>query len=88
MLAILQFGNETPVFVPGFQHLAACFKVGVKSRNLLPEIIQRAFKEIIGNEQVLLHIALFDAIAASRARITSLRITSLPLRSMRGSGSE
>ena len=47
-LAILQFGNETPVFVPGFQHLAACFKVGVKSRNLLPEIIQRAFKEIMG----------------------------------------
>ena len=61
-LAVLQLGNETPVLVFRFQHLAACLKAGVKARHFLPEIIQRTFKEVIGYKEVLFHIALFDAI--------------------------
>ena len=50
------------MLVLGFQHLAAGFKIGIEARHLLPEVIQRAFKEVIGHKEVLLHIALLQTV--------------------------
>ena len=47
-LAVFQSGHEAPVLAFGFEYLAAGFKVSIQAGHLLPEVIQRAFKEVIG----------------------------------------
>ena len=51
------------MLVLGFQHLAARLEVGVQTGHLLPEVVQRAFEEFVGHKEVLLHIALLQAVA-------------------------
>ena len=50
------------MLVLSFQYLATGFKVRIQTRHFLPEIIQRTFKEIIGYEQVLFYIRLFQSV--------------------------
>ncbi|CDB12074.1 unknown [Bacteroides sp. CAG:633] len=46
----------------GFEHLAAGFEVGVQAGHFLPEVVQRTFEEVVGHEEVFLHVALLQAI--------------------------
>ena len=60
--AVFQLGYETPMLVLGFQHLATGLEIGIEARHFLPEVIQGAFKEVIGHKEVLLNIALFQTV--------------------------
>ena len=60
--AAVQPRHEAPVLVLGLQLLAARLEVGVQRGHLAPEVIQRTFEEVVGHEEVPLHITLFDAV--------------------------
>lgn len=87
-LSTVHSSHKPPFLLFFLKFFPAALKVGVEFRQPLPEVVYRSLEEVVGYEEMLLHVSLFNAVAASRVSMTNLRITSVPLRSMRGSGSE
>ena len=62
-LALVETCYETPTLTFGHEALATLLKVGIERRHLVPEVIERAIKKLLRDEEVLLHIILIDGIA-------------------------
>ena len=56
--------HEAPVLTLCLQLLATLLKVCIKGRQLLPEVVDRAFEILVGNEEVFLDILLLHLIAS------------------------
>ena len=63
-LAHLHLGNETPALAFRLQYLAATLKIGIQCGQLFPEVLYLAFKERVGQEEMLLHVILFHLVAS------------------------
>ncbi len=85
--SVFQFGNETPMFML----FSNTWRRASKSASRLGTRFQKSSKEpskkSFGTKRFFSTSSCSMRYPASRARITNLRITSFPLRSMRGSGS-
>ena len=62
-LAVLELCHKSPALVLALQHLALCLEVGIERRKILPEVIYAALEELVGHEEMLLHIVLFYLIS-------------------------
>ena len=87
--SVFQFGNETPMFMLFFPILGGELQslrrdLGTRFQKSSKEPSKKSF----GTKRFFSTSSCSMRYPASRARITNLRITSFPLRSMRGSGSE
>lgn len=86
-LSLVKGGNEAPALVLHIQSLALSLKVGIELWQFLPEVFNATLEERVRYEKILFYIFLFYTISSLTERMTSFLMTSVPLRSMRGSGS-
>ena len=63
-LSVLHGSHEAPAFAFGLQLLATLFEVCIQRRQLFPEVVYRAFKVTVRNEEQLFDILLFYLIAS------------------------
>ena len=62
-LSVFKFGNKSPSLVVSLKFFSFSFKIGIKLTDVLPEIINSTFKELIRYEKVLLHIFLIESVS-------------------------
>ena len=86
-IAVVERGDETENFTPIGDLSTILFELGIVLRYRFPKISKGTFEIVVGDKELFFHIALlYPMYPASRAKITNLRITSCPHKSIRGSG--
>ena len=61
--AVVERSHEAPALAFGVELFASSFEVGVELRQVLPELVYVALEELVGYEEVCLHVGLLYLVA-------------------------